>query len=401
MLLVAATPLFFRFPQTFYPEALETALFGLETGLVIIAIRSPTVGRGIVILLGAGLFGGIGLVLRATSAVVPLVLAFFIFCEVGRRPKSALIFISSLAAGYAIPLLAEGLYYYILTGDPIYRYIVDSKDGFVSEEMVGKNFTGRDALFDFDLARRWDRWAPSVFRVHWTVNHLVNLFSTPSLLLTPYLGLVGMIFALRSKQTRSFALFALFLLALQYATYTFVFSLSPTPRYYSTSVFLFCIFGGLLLANLTSSIQRSGLLSIQVGIALLVGLTQISPEHIVKTLVIDGKKLSPLYVSSRTAAAAYLILERDASLGESVRVGFPPIGGLALIGWDGWPPDTLKRTCDDGTPRWGVIETSTHPSVPWRVISSLYPNAASALPDRIGSYLRRDAENTALAQRRC
>jgi 4-amino-4-deoxy-L-arabinose transferase-like glycosyltransferase len=41
-LLAGATPLFFRLPQTFYPEALEVALFGLEFGLVIIALRSPS-----------------------------------------------------------------------------------------------------------------------------------------------------------------------------------------------------------------------------------------------------------------------------------------------------------------------------------------------------------------------
>jgi hypothetical protein len=399
-LLTAATPLFFRFPQTFYPEALETALFGLEIVLVIIAIRSLTDGRGIAILLTAGLIGGTALVLRATSAVVPLALTLFILLEVGRRPRSALIFICSLAAGYIVPVLAEALYYYILTGEPFYRYVIDGKDGVVNDEMIGETIIGRDALFNLRLAKLWGSWAPSVFNIHWTVNHLVNLFTTPSLLLTPYFGLAGVICGLRSKETMNFALFALFMLGLQYILYTFVFVLSPTPRYYAISVLLFCTFGGLFLSKLSFS-MRSGLLIIQVVIAVMIGLTQISPQTVVKALVTNSQEVSPIYISSQTADAAYLALARDRRLAEAVRVGFPPIGGLALIGWDGWARDTLKHTCDDGTPQWNVMETTTNPSILWRVINAIYPKAASALPKRIASYIRRDVEDAVLAQRRC
>jgi hypothetical protein len=94
-------------------------------------------------------------------------------------------------------------------------------------------------------------------------------------------------------------------------------------------------------------------------------------------------------------------LAADRELAEAIRVGFPPPGGFALIGWDGWPRDTLKRTCDDGKPQWDVRETATNPSIPWRVINAIYPEAASKLPNRVVSYLRRDVENAELAQRRC
>jgi 4-amino-4-deoxy-L-arabinose transferase-like glycosyltransferase len=399
--IAAATPLFFRFPQTFYPEALETAIFGIEMVLVIIAIRRPTAGKTIAILFGAGLIGGTGLVLRATSAVVPLALAFFILIEGGSRPRSAFIFICSLAIGYTIPIIAEALYYYLMTGEPFYRYAVDSKDGVVNEEMVGETILGRDVLFNFRLARLWVGWAPSAFKTHWMVNHLVNLFSTPSLLLTPYFGLAGIICSLRCERVRNFALFTLFMLGLQYILYTFVFALSPTPRYYATSVLLFCTFGGLFLAKLSFPLLRSGLLIIQIMIAVMIGLTQISPQSVVRALVIDSQEVSPIYISSPTADAAYFAFARDRKLAEGVRVGFPPIDGFALIGWDGWPRDTLKRTCGDGRPEWDVVKTNANPSIPWRVITAIYPKAASALPDRIGSYLRRDIENTVLAQRHC
>jgi 4-amino-4-deoxy-L-arabinose transferase-like glycosyltransferase len=400
-LLAAGTPLFFRFPKTFYPEALETALFGLEIALVIIAVRIPSAGRCIAVLLMAGLLGGIALVLRATSAVVPVALALFILLEVGRRPRVAFVFICSLAAGYIIPLLAEALYYYLMTGQPFYRYAIDANDGVVNAEMVGENIITRDALFNFRLARLWGIWAPAVFKVHWTVNHLVNIFTTPSLLLTPYFGIAGVIFGLRTDRSRNFALFALFIFGLQYALYTFVFVLSPTPRYYSISVLLFCVFGGLFFSELSSLILRIGLLVLQLAVAGMVGLTQIGPQAVVKALETDSQYVAPIYVSSKTADAAYLDLARDQELAEAVRVGFPPIGGLALIGWDGWPRDSLKRPCEDGTPQWNVIETSANPSVPWLVINAIYPKAALALPDRIASYLRRDVENAALAQRRC
>jgi 4-amino-4-deoxy-L-arabinose transferase-like glycosyltransferase len=400
-ILAATTPQIFRFPQTFYPEALETALCGFEIALVIIAIRSPSARRGIVILFTAGLVGGTALVLRATSAVVPLALAAFILLEVGRRPRSALILICSLAAGYIVSLLAEALYYYLLAGEPFYRYVVDGKDGVVNDEMIGETIIGRDALFNFHLARLWGGWAPSVIRIHWAVNHLVNLFTTPSLLLTPYLGLAGVICGLRIRTARNFALFVFFMFGLQYVLYTFVFILSPTPRYYAISVLLFCTFGGLFLSSLSSTILRGGLLISQVGIAGIIGLTQISPQAVVKALVINSQEVSPIYISSQTADAAYLALARDRRLANVVRVGFPPIGGVALIGWDGWPQDTLKRTCDDGTLQWNVRDSRSNPSILWRVINAISPNAASALPDRIVSYLRRDVENAVLAQRRC
>jgi 4-amino-4-deoxy-L-arabinose transferase-like glycosyltransferase len=400
-LLAAATPLFFRSPQTFYPEALEVALFGLELGLVIVAMRSPTARRAPAILVGAGLLGGIALVLRATSAVVPIALAFFILLEVGRRPRSTLILISSLAAGYVLPLLAEALYYYLSVGQPFYRYAVDSKDGVVNAEMVGENIITRDALLNLRLAKLWSVWAPAVVRIHWTVNHLVNLFVTPSLFLTPYFGLAGIICAFRYEKTRNFAIFALILLGLQYVLFTFVFVLSPTPRYYATTVLLFCIVGGFFLSKLSFSILRFGLLTVQVMIAAMVGLTQINPQVVVEALVSSSKKVSPIYISSQTAEAAYLALMRDHNLAEGVRVGFPPIDGFTLIGWDGWPRDTLKRTCNDGRLQWKVIDMSSHPSVPWQFMNANFPRLASALPDRIASYLRRDVESTALAQRRC
>jgi hypothetical protein len=227
------------------------------------------------------------------------------------------------------------------------------------------------------------------------------VFSTPSLLLTPYFGLAGVIVGLRFERSRNFALFTLFLFGFQYVLYTFVFVLSPTPRYYSISVLLFCIFGGLFLSELSSSILRSSLLVIQLVAAGMIGLTQIGPQTIVKALAIDSQKTAPIYVTPQTADAAYLDLARDHDLFESVRLGFPPVGGLALIGWDGWPRDTWKTICEDGTPQWNVIETSTNPSLPWRVINAIYPNASSALPERITSYLRRDVENAVLVQRRC
>jgi 4-amino-4-deoxy-L-arabinose transferase-like glycosyltransferase len=400
-ILAGATPLFFRLPQTFYPEALEVALFGLELGLVIIAMRSSTARRAAAILVGAGLLGGIALVLRATSAVVPIALACFILLEVGRRPQSALILISSLAAGYVLPLLAEALYYYLLVGQPFYRYAVDSKDGVVNAEMVGENIITRDALLNLRLAKLWSVWAPAVVRIHWTVNHLVNLFVTPSLLLTPYFGLAGIICAFRYEKARNFAIFAFILLGLQYILFTFVFVLSPTPRYYATSVLLFCIVGGFLLSKLSFSILGFGLLTIQVMIAAMVGLTQISPRVVVEALESSSQKVSPIYISSQIADAAYLALMRDRRLAESVRVGFPPIDGFSLIGWDGWPRDTLKHTCKDGSLQWKVVDTTSNPSVLWRVINANFPRLSSALPDRIASYLRRDAESTALAQRRC
>jgi hypothetical protein len=400
-LLAAATPLFFRFPETFYPEALETALCGLEIVLVIIAIRAPVTGRGIAILLGAGLLGGTALVLRATSAIVPLALVLFILLEVRRRPQSAVIFIGALAVGHVMPLLAEALYYYTFTGDPLYRYAIDSKDGVVNVEMVGEDIIGRDALFNFHLGKLWGIWAPATFNIHWTINHIVNLFTTPSLLSTPYFGLAGIIYGLRHERTRNFALLAIFIFGLQYLIYTFVFVLSPTPRYYTISVFIFCVFGGFLLSSVPTFIGRSGLFIIQVTIAAMVGLTQISPQSVVKALVIDSLEVSPIYISSKTAEASYFALAGDRRLEEAVRVGFPPIGASTLIGWDGWSRDTLKHRCDDGTSQWNVVETSANPSIPWRVINFLYPGAASALPNRIVSYLRRDVENTALAQRRC
>jgi 4-amino-4-deoxy-L-arabinose transferase-like glycosyltransferase len=398
-LLVAVTPLFFRMPQTFYPEALEVALFGLEFGLILTALSSPSVRRTVAILVGAGLLGGIGLVLRATSAVIPIALAFFLLLEIGFR-RQALLFIASLAAGYLLPLLAEALYYYLMTGHPFYRYSLDSEDGVADAEMLGESFITREALFNLRLAKLWTVWAPAVVRIHWTINHLVNLFVTPSSSLTPYFGVAGIVWIIRNRKNRNIAVFALFLLLLQYVVFTFIFVLSPTPRYYATSLFLFCILGGIFVSKVPATL-RVGMLTVQLLLAVALGLTQISPRAVVESLVRTSQKVSPIYVSLQTAEAAYLAMLHNPSLAEGLRVGYPPIDGFALIGWDGWPPNVLQQKCDDGMPQWKVVERSSHPSVVWQILNDDLSGLGSSLPDRISSYLRRDTENTALAQRHC
>jgi 4-amino-4-deoxy-L-arabinose transferase-like glycosyltransferase len=397
--LLASTPLFFRAPQTFYPEALETALFAVGFGLTIVAIRKEIVSRSIILLFFAGLLGGTALVLRATSAVIPIALSFFILIEV-RRIRTSVIFILALAVGYCLPLLAEGLFYYAMTGNPIYRYLVDSNDAVVNPEMVGETVLTRDALLNFHLAKLWSTWAPAVVRIHWSINHLVNLFATPSLLLVPYLGVVGIASALFRRGGRSIALTAIFILASQYLLYTFVFALSPTPRYYATSVLLFCILGGAFLARVPR-LLRSILIITQLLVAAMVGLTQISPKAIVEALTVDYKEVSPIYISPAIADAAYLAFQRDRELARAVRIGFPPVGGAALIAWDGWPRDTLKRTCEDGSVQWEVIDQSSNPSLLWKALNGILPSLATKLPERVSGYLRRDVENTALARRRC
>jgi hypothetical protein len=299
-----------------------------------------------------------------------------------------------------MPLVAEGLYYYVMTGNPIYRYVIDSKDGVVNQEMVGEAIITRDALFNLHLAKLWTTWAPAVFKVHWTVNHLVNLYATPALLLTPYFGLAGIAAALRSEKFRSFALLSILLLGLQYVVFTFVFVLSPTPRYYDTSIFLFCILGGLFLSN-SVFLVRTVLLLAQALVGVMIGLTQISPGSTVDALVAAHKDVTPVYISSATADAAYIAFLNDASLAESVRVGFPPVGAHTLIAWDGWSRDVLKRTCADGAPQWEVTRRTSNPSLLWKFLDTYFQKLSSVLPDRISSYLRRDVENTALARRRC
>jgi Dolichyl-phosphate-mannose-protein mannosyltransferase len=397
--LAATTPLFFRSPLTFYPETLETTLFGIELGLIILATRKSGVERSTVLLIVAGLFGGTALVLRATSAVIPLALSVFILLEI-KRPRTAFLAVATLALGYVIPLMAEALYYFVMTGNPIYRYVIDSKDGVVNQEMVGEVIITRDALFNIGLAKLWTTWAPAVFKIHWTVNHMVNVFATPSLLLTPYFGLAGIITALRSEKFRNFALLSILLLGLQYAIFTFVFVLSPTPRYYDTSIFLFCILGGLFLSS-SVLLARNILLLAQVLLGIMIGLTQIGPRSIVDALFAAHKRVTPIYISSATADASYVSFLNDASLAEAVRVGFPPVGAYALIGWDGWPRDTLKHTCSDGGLQWDVTFRTSNPSLLWKLLDTHFPKIASILPDRISGYLRRDVENTALARRRC
>ena len=391
---VALTPEFFRAPSTFYPDALEAALAVAAAGLTAYGLWGQR--GGVAWFTAAGLVAGVALLTRETAAAVPLGLAVLIWLE--RRGWRAL---AALAAGAVLPSLLEGLYYASVAGAPFLRLAVDSRGAtMVSAHLEGGAFTGTSPLFNMALAALWN--PPSAFRVHWSVNALVNLFTTPAWLLLPWLGVAGAVLAWRTGgRGGRIGVLALTTLGFQYVLDTFVIALPPSPRYFAASAALLALPAGLLLASLWWPV-RAMIVAAMAWLAALVAAAPISPAPVVEALRHFASP-AQVYVSAPLADAATLAARADPAFAARLRTGSAPVGALAVMAWDGWPADTLSETCREGAltgmSAWEVLARRSYSGALPDGLRTL--GLARFLPERAQRYVDRPQADLTLLRRRC
>ncbi len=250
-------------------------------------------------------------------------------------------------------------------------------------------------LFNWKLAALWE--VPESFKVHWTINPVLNLLFSPQVLFVPWLALGGLAMARRGPQPlRDLAFLTILILALQYFSFTYALALPPNIRYYSVSVFMLCLMAGAFVAT-RDKLLRTALILCTIAAAIFIASIQRSYPRVVASMRSLTTPSQVVYASDVAADRLAWALNSDRAFAERVRLGEAPVGALALFTYE--DTSRLGRRCTNGEPAWQTLKTLARPTIFWSVGESL--GAARLVPSGVASKLRRDTEVVVLARRRC
>ena len=400
-LVVVTTPLFVRMPTTYYPEVMEATCAAGATALVLSALRRPDLRPRAWLLIAAGLCGGCGILVRQTALAMPVALSVLIALSDRARRRSVVGSVLLLAAGYAAPVALESLFYLLLTGHPLERLQIDSRHVLIaSAHLRGGTYTGGSPLFNWDLESRWD--VPSLIRAPWAINPLLRVFTSPGLLLTPLLCLLGGLVAWRLPgRGRDYALFAGTGLLLQYLLNTFVLAIAPDTRYFAVSVALGMPLAGLLLSQLRPRllVPAAALLAAP---TLLVMLLEPSPAHLMPALQRFASRDQPVHVSPQLNDAATILLADHPELARNVTMDLHrsqvPVGDLAVVDAYGWI-GARDQGCGGGAKQWQPVDSSAAAGPVWTVLD--HSGLARLLPSSLSAHFDRKQDRLKLVRRAC
>lgn len=392
----AFTPLFGQMPGAFGADGLEAVCGAASVLLCILHVRSDRVRP--VLLLGAGMLGGLAIVVRQTAIAIPAALCLSFLMLDGnwaRRLRE----IALLAVGHSLPLAGDILFNFVMTGELLYRLRVDlSHVRIPSAHMQGNVFIETSPLFNWQLAARWK--VPSLIETHWALEPIVRLFSSPALLLQPLLGLVGTIRALRWRGApRLLAALVLAGFALQYVLNTLVLVIAPSVRYFITCLLLLCPLAAFLLDRLGGWRSHAALAFAIVVPGILITSTTPTTGPVTRNIAawIDGSE--PVHATNNAKSRMALMRLERPEIDRALLEGEPPVGGLMI--WDPFtmPEARLADTCPDGSLVWQPVAAVQPRSLIWQAIMGL--GLDGLLPQTVRVFLRQDNVRAALLRRRC
>ncbi len=400
-LVVVTTPLFVRMPTTYYPEVMEATCAAGATALVLSALPRPSLRGRAWLLVAAGLCGGCGILVRQTALAMPVALSVLIALSDRTQRRRILGSVLLLAAGYATPVVLESLFYLLLTGHPLERLQIDSRHVLIaSAHLRGGTYSGGSPLFNWDLESRWD--VPSLIRAPWMINPLLRVFTSPGLLLTPSLCLLGGLVAWRLPgRGRDYALFAGTGLLLQYLLNTFVLAIAPDTRYFAVSVALAMPLAGLLLSQLRLKllIPAAALLAVP---TLLVMLLEPSPAHLMPALQRFASGDQPVHVSPELHDAATILLADHPEIARHVTMDLHrsevPVGDLAVVDAYGWT-GAADHGCGGGVKQWQPVDSSSAAGPVSTVLD--HSGLGHLLPPSLSAHFDRRQDRLKLVRRAC
>lgn len=229
--LAVTSPVLHDMGTSAFPEIIELAMGATSLVAFLAARRSarPLHRHGWMIMSGLAL--GIGVITRETLAFLAVGYAWAaIFRPAGTRGVYA-----TLACAIAAVPLANILWLWVLTGDPLYRLHVNQNHIHIfSAHLKGGVYTGGSPFLNPDLASRWLPSGPT--RLFWPINPLIDFLIGPRFGFV-ILGcvLVALPWLRRGAPLRLPRGAAWMLLAIAFGSYltvTWVFTLRPQPRYY-------------------------------------------------------------------------------------------------------------------------------------------------------------------------
>ena len=177
-LLAISAPVVAIYGRDFGPDILEAALCAASLALFVRGWRRPDPrATSAAWLGGAGLVLGVCFVDRATC--VPLLGVYgLVFAHAMWNRHPGRWHMLALFSAFAVPLLAEAIYYTFMTGTPFYRWGIDARSLEIpSNHMIGQVAGGLRPPFSAALMARW---RPNSFiDVHWTVNPFIDMVTNP------------------------------------------------------------------------------------------------------------------------------------------------------------------------------------------------------------------------------
>lgn len=370
-------------------EALELLLAGAAFWLV----RRRIGGAGLGQLVAAGALLGLAILTRQTSAAVAIGLGLALLLH--RRVADACL----LAAVAAIPVVAECIFYWAMTGDPLARLQIDMRHVLVEgQPLPGGVSTLGNPLFNTALGAAWQNSTLGILHVHWTVDAFLRLVTYPTGLLTwipalallafPRLAFARLVFTGQQPGLRRDILI---MMASVYVVVVFVLTLAPEPRYFSMATYLAALVLALGLTRLAEQVPAVALLGIA-GLALagpvLADLNP-APRPVVPQLLglVRAMPGTVLHVSGPIEATSRLALREE---GLSHRVsGAPARAGDLYMGFPGNDGLDLAATCLGGARQ--LLEVgrgTTSPSLAWDLVEAM--GLEGVVPAGPAAYLRRD-----------
>lgn len=392
LLIYLSTPLLFRLPSTFYPEALELALGLAVVAAVLLTVNAHPTRRlwwlGI-----AGLVAGVIVSIRQTSLALPASLGLLILLSAEAPLPQRLKEAAALTVGFLIPVMAELLYFAILTGNPLYRLTIDAGHAELvsSGRLAGDAPVHGGALFNWNLASRWR--IPSIVDSHWTIAPIVRLFTSPGMLLIPWAALVGGVVAWRmGNGQRRFVLLVAGFILLQYGMNTFVLALPPNTRYFGVALALMCLLAARALAAISDwRLAATAFLLAFFLPNVAVALTQ--PRPSVSIAALDQRVRSAeevIHVSGQLARMSVLPVRDRPAWRAVVREGLPPVGGLSASLFYEAP---MQARCSTGAPAFAPVAVLGRPTLAGGLVAKLgltpyVPRRARTLLDARSDYVR-------------
>ncbi|WP_257540771.1 glycosyltransferase family 39 protein [Sphingobium sp. CFD-1] len=243
-LLVAATPAFVLYAKIPYPDVGELFYGVLSFALLWKGLETSRY-RWFVL---SGLAMAFAWLIRPSCA--PFILLYGLLFLIGYRvPRSRYL---AMGIGFAPPILAEWLYYYLRAGDPFYRFAVDMHSLEIpTAHMMGGVAHGLRPPFNAELMAKW---VPnSMVDVHWLVNPYIDFLTSPSFGLLYSAAIIAAFLLLRDRrlqpEIRQFAWIMIALALLWIFVTIYVLNLRPQPRYFLPATWCACILAAMGLRH--------------------------------------------------------------------------------------------------------------------------------------------------------
>ena len=401
LLAVLGAPVLMRMTTYFYPEVMEIVLLAITT-LMVFQRQRWEGRRRVLLLLAAGIAGGLAMVVRQTAIAVPVSLAAVMFFmtpgdSVAQRIKD----IAVLAAGFILPLLGELLFYVLVAGDPFYRFGVDTAHVKIASRLKNKDMIDTDqVLFNWELARNWKR-EDAWFDAPWFLQPWARLFVGPGMIFIPVIGIVGAVLAFRAGGApRRLAVLTALIMVLQYALNTFVLVLPPNLRYFGLGLVLLSMLAGYAVYRLLPfKLALLAFVALIAAPTILILLAQ--PRYLQRTddlAVLIRQSDEPVWLPAKAIEYTALLVRNDPVVRSRVRVGPAPVGSL-IANFGGARAVSLTQPCPDGTDGTALAKTLP-PYAPFRPLLASVGMVAP-IPGHVGRVLNGEVNRVSLYRRVC